>query len=73
MKIFGIILVVLGCVSTFIGIMATIEGYKSNFTGIGLVVLGAYLIYRANKKKEEDEEKKKWIEGKAKERHPLIK
>ncbi|MDM1085860.1 hypothetical protein [Myroides odoratimimus] len=67
MKIFGIILVILGCVSTFGGIMAAIGGHKPNFTGIGLVVLGAYLIYRANKKKEEDEEKKKWIEGKTKE------
>lgn len=63
MKTTGIILIILGCVSTFGGIMAAINGHKANFTGIGLIVLGFYLTYRANKKKEEQQEKDNWNKG----------
>ena len=63
MKTTGIVILILGCVSTFGGVMAAIGGHNANFTGLGLVVLGIYLIHRANKKKEEAENKKKWEQG----------
>ncbi|MFT4972943.1 MAG: putative membrane protein [Saprospiraceae bacterium] len=63
MKTTGIVILILGCVSTFGGIMAAIGGHKANLTGLGLVVLGIYLINRANKKKEEEEKKKQWEQG----------
>ncbi|MHA8056791.1 hypothetical protein VR611_12635 [Aquirufa nivalisilvae] len=60
MKTAGVILFVLGCLSTLGGIMAAIGGHRPNFTGVAIVVLGAFLISRANKKKAEAEQKKKW-------------
>jgi len=63
MKTTGIVILILGCVSTFGGIMAAIGGHRTNLTGLGLVVLGIYLIYRANNKKEEEEKKKQWEQG----------
>ena len=53
MKIAGIILLVLGILSTLGAIIG----------GLTFVVLGAFLLNRANKKKEEEEKKRKWAEG----------
>lgn len=64
MKTTGIILLVIGCLSTFGGIIGTIGGQEPNFTGLTFVVIGGFLIFRANQKKEEAEKKKQWEEGK---------
>lgn len=64
MKIAGIILLVLGTLSLLGAIVGASNGYDTSFSGIGFVVLGAFLINRANKKKEEAKKKKEWIEGK---------
>lgn len=63
MKIAGIVLVVLGLLSTLGAIMAAANGHRASFAGLGFVVLGAFLISRADKKKEEEENKKKWEDG----------
>ena len=63
MKTTGIVLVVLGALSTIGGIMGTISGREPNLAGLTFVVLGAYLIYRANQKKEDAERKKRWEDG----------
>lgn len=64
MKTTGIILLVLGALSTLGGILGTIAGREPNLAGLTIVVIGGYLIYRANQKKEEAEKKKQWEEGK---------
>lgn len=51
MKTLGVILIILGAVSAFGGIIAAANGHKPNLTGIGLIVLGFYLNHRANKKR----------------------
>lgn len=63
MKTTGIVLLVLGLLSTLGGIIGAANGQKANFSGLMIVVLGAFLISRANKKKEEEEKKKKWEQG----------
>jgi len=63
MKITGIVILVLGCLSTLGGIMGTVAGQQPNFAGVTFIVLGAFLISRANKKKEEAEKKKQWEQG----------
>ena len=63
MKTTGIVLIVLGILSTIGGIMATISGREPNLAGLTFVVLGAYLIHRANQKKKDAESKKRWEEG----------
>lgn len=65
MKVAGIILLVLGILSTLGAIIGTVNGHSTSFGGIAFVVLGAFLISRANKKKEEAEKKKEWVEGKS--------
>ena len=55
-KITGIIILVIGVLSTPGGIIQTINGC-SNFAGLIWVVLGAFLLRRVNKKKEEDKKK----------------
>jgi len=60
MKTTGIVLLVFGILSTFGGIMRTIAGNEPNLTGLTFVVLGGYLIYRANQKKEEEDKKRNW-------------
>lgn len=64
MKITGIILLVIGGLSTLGAIIGAAQGHSTSFAGLAFVVLGAFLISRANKKKEEEEKKKKWAEGK---------
>jgi hypothetical protein len=64
MKTTGIVLLVFGILSTFGGIMRTISGREPNLTGLTFVVIGAYLVYRANQKKEEEVQKRNWENGK---------
>ncbi len=63
MKTTGIVLVIIGGLSTFGAIMATANGHPTSLAGLAFVVLGAFLISRANKKKEEEEKKKHWEQG----------
>ncbi len=63
MKTTGIILLVIGALSTLGGIIGTISGREPNLAGLTFVVLGGFLIYRANQKKEEAEKKKQWEQG----------
>jgi uncharacterized membrane protein YbaN (DUF454 family) len=65
MKVAGIILLVFGVLSTLGAIIGAVNGHSMSFAGIAFIVLGAFLISRANKKKEEEEKKKEWIEGKS--------
>lgn len=64
MKTTGIVLLVIGILSTLGGIIGTIAGKEPNLTGLTLVVLGGFLIYRANQKREDEEKKKQWEAGK---------
>jgi uncharacterized membrane protein YbaN (DUF454 family) len=63
MKTTGIVILVIGCLSTLGGIMGTIAGRQPNFAGVAFIVLGAFLMSRANKKKEEADKKKQWEQG----------
>lgn len=63
MRTTGIILLVLGIFSTFGAIVAAYSGHQTSFAGLTFVVLGAFLISRANKKKKEEKEKQQWLEG----------
>ncbi|GAA4017394.1 hypothetical protein GCM10022408_33700 [Hymenobacter fastidiosus] len=63
MKTTGIVILVIGCLSTLGGIMSAIVGRQPNFAGVTFIVLGAFLISRANKKKEEADKKKQWEQG----------
>ena len=65
MKIGGIISIIFGVVNLIIGFAGLSSKYPEQATGkigfgIGLLVLGFYLINRANKKKEEKDKKDKW-------------
>jgi hypothetical protein len=63
MKTTGIVLLVLGGLS-FIGALAALSQGRNILSGpIIFIVIGAFLISRANKKKEEEEKKKQWAEG----------
>lgn len=63
MKIAGYILVGLGGLSTVMGFIGIVGGYKgANLGGLMPLVLGAFLLSQANKKEEEERKKKKWKE-----------
>lgn len=62
MKIAGIILLVLGILSTLGAVVGAVNGHSTSFGGLAFIVLGAFLISRSNKKKEEEEEKRRWAE-----------
>jgi uncharacterized membrane protein YfcA len=70
MKVGGIISLIFGILNLIIGFGALSSEYadqagsKIGF-GIGAIVLGVYLINRANQKKEEQSEKDKWSNGKS--------
>jgi uncharacterized membrane protein HdeD (DUF308 family) len=66
MKTAGIILLVLGILSTLGALIASTQGHNASFGGLAFVILGAFLISRANKKKEEEEKKKQWESGSTK-------
>jgi len=64
MKIAGIILLVIGLLAAVGAIIGASHGHNTSFVGaFAFIVLGIFLISRANKKKEEVEKKKKWEEG----------
>jgi hypothetical protein len=63
MKTTGIVFVVIGLLSTLGAIIGAANGHRTSFAGLTFVVLGAFLISRAEKKKEEEEKKKKWEQG----------
>ena len=58
MKTTGIVILVIGCISTLGGLIQTIALNRPNFAGVTFIVLGAFLISRANKKKEAEMKKK---------------
>lgn len=68
MKVGGIIALIFGVLNLIIGIgslstqYADKAGGKIGF-GIGAIVLGVYLLNRANKKKEEQKDKENWNNG----------
>lgn len=66
MKAAGIILLVLGILSTLGAIIGAAQGHNTSFGGLAFVVLGAFLMSRANKKKEEEANKKQWEQDSAK-------
>ena len=63
MKIAGIILLVIGILSTLGAFIGAAGGHSTSFGGLVFVVLGAFLLSRANVKKEKEEKKRKWAEG----------
>jgi uncharacterized membrane protein HdeD (DUF308 family) len=69
MKVGGIIALIFGVLNLIFGIVALSTEYadqaggKIGF-GIGAIVLGIYLLNRANQKQEEQNEKDKWSNGK---------
>jgi hypothetical protein len=63
MKTAGIILIVLGAISTIGALAAIANGHRASLAGLSFIVLGAFLISRVEKKKMEKEKKKKWSEG----------
>ncbi len=63
MKTAGIILIVIGGLSSLGALVGAMNGHSTSFAGIALVVLGAFLLSRANKKKGEEEKKKEWERG----------
>lgn len=60
MKITGWVLVVFGALSLLGAIIGATLGREESFGGIAFIVLGAYLIHRANQKKQEEEDLQKW-------------
>ncbi|GAB1405802.1 hypothetical protein MASR1M74_29840 [Lentimicrobium sp.] len=65
MKTAGIILLVIGLLSTLGALIGTVNGHSTSFGGLAFVVLGAFLISRGNKKKEEEKKKQEWVDGKS--------
>ena len=60
MKVTGIILLVIGILSTIGAIIGAANGQNTSFGGLAFIILGAFLISRGVKKKEEEEKKKEW-------------
>lgn len=63
MKTTGIVLLILGCLSTLGGILGTMAGRQPNFSGVTFIVLGAFILSQAKKRNEEDEKRKHWKDG----------
>ena len=55
MKVFGIILIIVGIISALIGIMG--GAFEIVFFTVGFIGLGSFLIRRANKTKTETEKR----------------
>lgn len=62
MRTTGIIFIFMGVLSILAAIIKASAGYESNFGGIGVLILGAFLISRAKKKEEEQQAKREWEE-----------
>lgn len=60
MKAGGIVLIVMGALSTIGALIGASQGHQTSFGGLAFIVIGAFLLSRANKKKEEEEKKKEW-------------
>lgn len=61
MKILGIIFIVLGSLSLLGSLLAVANGATRRIGGgIAFIVLGAYLIHRANQKTHENKEHDDW-------------
>lgn len=61
MKTIGIVFVVIAILSAFGTVYAISRGQAGSLAGpLTFGLIGAYLIYRANRKKGEDENKKRW-------------
>ncbi len=60
MKTTGIVLVIIGIMSLLGSFIQASRGEHTSFPGLVFLVLGAFLISRANKNKEEEEKKKQW-------------
>ena len=60
MKTTGIVLVVFGSLSILGAIVGASRGHQTSFAGLSFIILGAFLINRANKKQEENEKRKEW-------------
>ncbi len=65
MKTTGIVLLILGVLSTLGSFSMVAQGRPTNFAGLSFVVLGAYLMHRAARKKEEQEQKERWSKPKS--------
>jgi len=65
MKTAGIILLVIGLLSTLGALIGAASGHSTSFGGLAFVVLGAFLISRGNKKNEEEKKKQEWVDGKS--------
>lgn len=68
MKVGGIIALVFGVLNLIVGIGGLSSQYADQASskigfGIGAIVLGLFLLNRANKKKDEQNEKEKWSNG----------
>ena len=64
MKITGIILIIIGALVLVSLGYAQSQGQEVSLMGpLVFIVVGAYLLSRANKKKEKELNKKNWIEG----------
>ena len=65
MKIAGYILTGIGGLSTVLGIIGIAGGYQdANLSGLAPLVLGIFLLSRANQNEEEERKRNKWKEGK---------
>lgn len=68
MKIAGIVLAIFGGIQFIVGFAGVAQGIeaagKSITGGIVFIVLGIFLISRANKKKQKETERKEWEENK---------
>jgi len=61
MKVTGIILLVMGAFVMLGLIIGASQGHSVSFTGpIIFIVVGAFLISRANKRKQEEKERNEW-------------
>lgn len=60
MKTWGIVLIVFGSLSLLGALLAAANGAAGSGGGIAFIVIGAYLIHRANQKEKEQQEHDNW-------------
>lgn len=63
MKIWGIILIVLGSLNVLRDILAAANGVNINGAGLAFIVLGAYLIHRGKQKEQEKTDRDNWSQS----------
>lgn len=64
MRTTGIVFVIIGVLSTLAAVGSASAGYDANFGGIGVLILGVFLISRAKRKEAEQQAKREWEEKK---------